>query len=136
LVFQHLPFFGHVFDVVHVGSQKQMLGITTRPIVTAMKHKHTSLNHSVGQFPSNSVGQKQPFMAKYSVPVVSDTTDPIPAIIGSAFFNLFPKSSFKRFLIPLKYFLTHEFVGFWRSFWIHRVYNDILDTKESNVILC
>lgn len=129
-------FFSHVLNVINMSAKEKVLRVAARSVIASVKHIKTACDFTVSQFPRHSMRQKKAFVTEVSVPGVCQTSNPIPAFVWSSFFNLRPKTLFKRFLVPLHYPLPHEPIRFRGPFCIHRVCSYILSIKEIKVNLC
>ena len=82
----------HIFNVIHLSSQKQVvISADATRVVTAMKHSHSFRNSPIHQFPRCSVGKLiQSESVKSPIPFLVFAPNPLPTVAG--FIDLAPKS--------------------------------------------
>lgn len=89
-----------ISHIVQACPQKQMSGVHTFPVVTSMTHQDAFWNGPKMDFVGGTMGIYPPVSfstsPKLSVSRLVDRCLPVPAFIGEAFINFWPKSNFNR----------------------------------------
>jgi hypothetical protein len=83
----------HILDVVQVRTKEQVIWITATLIVAAMQYVKITWYWAVGDLPSKTMNRVWiPINGKCSVTMISSAGSPIPAVVGTAPVDSFPKS--------------------------------------------